>query len=387
MGREGTQAIDGEKLKSLSIPSGISSFDRRYGGFRPGELILIGSTPNCGKTSFAISVALNVARQNAGSVFFFTGAETKEQIAWRFFSCISSIPLHEAGYKNIGSPTDFAGTVASTLDEITRYNIRIVDNWSDYKNNPRDVLAPYRTRGGGVRLAIFDPWPLAEVNFKQWRIYHEDYSDAAAEGITDVASEDEDFDDEDIYHQYIDDEDGDDEDDSANEHRRVLKPSPRQYEFRWSEDEEEDAKDESLQRLEQAPASIDMLPEHYKRFPRGIYGNEFTRFANNGAHYFRRLAREFSCVVMLVSGMSRRETVGGVPQEANLLVSDVDLGVADVVLLLDEFRDHSNEYDCEALKLARRMRAFVTKHRHGPSSCLMLNWQPAFSRVRDMEES
>lgn len=44
------------------VRTGIESLDGFVGGFRPGELILLGGRPSMGKTSVALNVALNVAR-------------------------------------------------------------------------------------------------------------------------------------------------------------------------------------------------------------------------------------------------------------------------------------------------------------------------------------
>lgn len=48
------------------VRSGIAALDHLIGGFYPGELILIGGRPSMGKSSIALSIALNAARAGHG---------------------------------------------------------------------------------------------------------------------------------------------------------------------------------------------------------------------------------------------------------------------------------------------------------------------------------
>ena len=53
------------------VPSGIDSIDASLnGGFRKGDLILIGARPSVGKTSLALSIAYNAAKKNKSVLFF-----------------------------------------------------------------------------------------------------------------------------------------------------------------------------------------------------------------------------------------------------------------------------------------------------------------------------
>ena len=50
-----------KKIPSAYIPTGFDLFDRRIGGWEPGELNVIGSRPSFGKTSLGLSLMRNVA--------------------------------------------------------------------------------------------------------------------------------------------------------------------------------------------------------------------------------------------------------------------------------------------------------------------------------------
>lgn len=76
------QDITGE-LKPIS--TGFSELDAVLGGLNKSDLILIGARPGMGKTSFALSLARNVAI-NGHKVLFFSMEMTKEQLAQRVIS-------------------------------------------------------------------------------------------------------------------------------------------------------------------------------------------------------------------------------------------------------------------------------------------------------------
>jgi replicative DNA helicase len=71
------------ELKPIS--TGFSELDAVLGGLNKSDLILIGARPGMGKTSFALSLARNVAI-NGHKVLFFSMEMTKEQLAQRVIS-------------------------------------------------------------------------------------------------------------------------------------------------------------------------------------------------------------------------------------------------------------------------------------------------------------
>jgi replicative DNA helicase len=59
--------IDGEHLGELS---GYAALDEVMGGLRRGRLIIVSGLTNCGKTSFALNIALNLSVRNLSTFFF-----------------------------------------------------------------------------------------------------------------------------------------------------------------------------------------------------------------------------------------------------------------------------------------------------------------------------
>jgi replicative DNA helicase len=78
--------VQRHEIKLIGIPSGFTQIDRKTGGFKNGELIIIAGRPSMGKTAVAIQIALNDAEQNY-PVALFSIEMSDEQIAQR---CISN---------------------------------------------------------------------------------------------------------------------------------------------------------------------------------------------------------------------------------------------------------------------------------------------------------
>ena len=53
----------------VGVPTGFVDLDRLTGGFRPGQLVVVGARPSMGKSALALDVALHVARE-VGPVLF-----------------------------------------------------------------------------------------------------------------------------------------------------------------------------------------------------------------------------------------------------------------------------------------------------------------------------
>ncbi len=76
------------------LNSGFSGLDRILLGMGKGDFVLIGARPGMGKTSFALNIATNVARQTGKSVCIFSLEMSNEQLVQRI---LSSEALIESG--------------------------------------------------------------------------------------------------------------------------------------------------------------------------------------------------------------------------------------------------------------------------------------------------
>lgn len=80
------QEISENPDSNEAIPTGFSDLDRTLVGMAPGDLVLIGARPGMGKTSFAMNIAVNVAKKQNTSVCVFSLEMSAEQLTTRLLS-------------------------------------------------------------------------------------------------------------------------------------------------------------------------------------------------------------------------------------------------------------------------------------------------------------
>jgi replicative DNA helicase len=88
-----------EQLKKASanpektdlIPTGFLDFDKKTGGLRKGELIVIAGRPSMGKTAFALNIAENLVLSEKVSVLFFSLEMSAEQLKKRILAQVSRV--------------------------------------------------------------------------------------------------------------------------------------------------------------------------------------------------------------------------------------------------------------------------------------------------------
>lgn len=161
--------------KMVGVPSGISAVDRKLGGFRAGDVVVIASRPGMGKTAFAEKIADSGARQ------FLTEAGTNRPKWVAFYSLEMSADQlgtrHAAGHARVSFERIRRGEIGA--DEIMRLNqssIEIGDLpiWID--DTPAITLPAIRMRArrlarrkGGLGLIVIDYLQLIGLTREQRR--------------------------------------------------------------------------------------------------------------------------------------------------------------------------------------------------------------------------
>jgi len=122
--------------RPLGISTGIRPLDDLLGGINPGELLVIGARTGVGKTSLALTITLNAAKQGENCLFF-----SLEQ------------PKREIQYKLLSAETDML------TKDLQR------GNWTaeDRKNK----ILPAKTLLGGLNLSIDDRSALRDRDIIQ----------------------------------------------------------------------------------------------------------------------------------------------------------------------------------------------------------------------------
>ena len=108
------------------MATGFGDLDRTLTGFHGGELILLAARPGMGKTSFALNVALNVAKAVHKTVAVFSLEMSREQLATRL---LASEALVENNRLKTGAlrETDWE-KIAGAATILNKVDIRIDDN-------------------------------------------------------------------------------------------------------------------------------------------------------------------------------------------------------------------------------------------------------------------
>jgi replicative DNA helicase len=77
------------------LPSGFDEFDRKTGGLRPGDLVIVAGRPSMGKTTFAVNMAEYAALKGdvKASVVIFSMEMPSEQLMTRMLSSIGRVQL------------------------------------------------------------------------------------------------------------------------------------------------------------------------------------------------------------------------------------------------------------------------------------------------------
>ncbi len=108
------------------LPSGFSAVDQKIHGLNKSDLILLAARPGVGKSSFAMNMALNVARQSQKTVAVFSLEMSKEQLLVRLMASEGLVDLNRLMTGRL-SASDW-GKVTQAARTLRQTDIRIDDN-------------------------------------------------------------------------------------------------------------------------------------------------------------------------------------------------------------------------------------------------------------------
>jgi len=107
------------------VPTGFADLDFILGGLQKSDLIILAARPSMGKTSFALSIALNVATRHNSSVGIFSLEMSKDQLADRLISAAAGVDTWKLRTGNLGE-NDFP-RIGEAMDILDRAPIFIDD--------------------------------------------------------------------------------------------------------------------------------------------------------------------------------------------------------------------------------------------------------------------
>ncbi len=135
------------------IPSGFPDLDRLTTGFHGGDLVIIAGRPGMGKSSFALSIAKNVALKEGLPVGIFSLEMSKEQLALRLLSFVSRIPLYDL---RLGKLTDEQNEVLESAFEILSKTPIYIDDTPSLSTTELRIKALRMKKEKDVQLLIID---------------------------------------------------------------------------------------------------------------------------------------------------------------------------------------------------------------------------------------
>lgn len=118
------EAFEARDTGGLGLKTGISKLDKVLGGMHDSDLIIVGARPGIGKTSFGLSVLLNLAK--AGKRVGFVSTEmAANQVMLRITSANSDIAGHDLRDANLGA--DDWPRITSAINRVADLPFRIFD--------------------------------------------------------------------------------------------------------------------------------------------------------------------------------------------------------------------------------------------------------------------
>lgn len=96
-----TAAANGHEPRTVSVPTGVRPLDVALdGGFKSGQLVILGARPSVGKTTLALNFALNAIADGSkrlGTVLFVTLEMTSRDLAQKVLSFDAGTPVPKNG--------------------------------------------------------------------------------------------------------------------------------------------------------------------------------------------------------------------------------------------------------------------------------------------------
>src|SRR5260221_3085428 len=154
-------------FKTKAVPTGFEDLDRLTGGLQSSDLIIVEAPTATGKTSFALSIALNVAIMQVHSVGIFSLEMSKQRVIQRLISLDTSIELRRLQEERL-EDEEWDKYVAAM--DIIRNGHILIDESAGFTVSQLRTRMHEMVQDGKVDLIIVD-----YVNLMQAEVTHKGY--------------------------------------------------------------------------------------------------------------------------------------------------------------------------------------------------------------------
>lgn len=155
--------------QTFSIDTGFLDLDKTIGGFLPGQFIVVGARTGQGKTSFALDIAVNIARRKI-PILYFSLEMSNIEITKRLVSKESPENLKSLKYRSFqkGELDVFWTRISNGMNRISQYPFLISDKGA---LNLQDIQSRIETaiREHDIKLIVIDYLQLVDGNTSEGR--------------------------------------------------------------------------------------------------------------------------------------------------------------------------------------------------------------------------
>lgn len=151
VGLEAVDAVTAIGERKMGIRTGFGQLDNALFGMKPGELIIVGARPSMGKTSFAMNIAVHVARY-IGPVAVFSLEMSKEPLLQRAAYSMSGVSRKDI----ISGDEKAAEKLMQAALDLSGYPLYMDDRGGVGAAQIRSTCYKVKRRAKGLALVVVD---------------------------------------------------------------------------------------------------------------------------------------------------------------------------------------------------------------------------------------
>lgn len=152
------------------IPTGFSCIDNLLTGFRQGQMIILGGRPSQGKTSLAVNIMMNMAR-NGVKMVFFSLEMAKQEIVHRMIAVEGGCNLSKEVMAT-NRPSWTQKKIAETANAIFSYPI-FIDDTPGRNITEIETIARNLVKNEGIQVVFVDHLGWIETGEKKQTEYEQ----------------------------------------------------------------------------------------------------------------------------------------------------------------------------------------------------------------------